>query len=388
MAHEPSHTQCCALKKKSNIRCSYARIPGGDLCGVHKRSINIRRYNDVAEVSPPTPPPTPIKMLDLIQVPRMRFHTTRIKDIQYTLHQYGQTTCTGPKTELWHALLELYGSVFPYLGHVPLIVRMQNAFRTRLMKRVDLLQGPSRNTLSTCVNKEEVLSLENIDTIPAIHLFTYRESDGFLYAFDIRTIRILLEKKANNPYTRKPFPEEVLVRSHELIRLLEIMKVNTHQDTELDKSCITPHIKMRLRTTKAFQDMDELDQYTNIDWFLDLSSPQLVQFYKEAEDIWNYRLNLTDEVKKAIVPPNGKVFHMSPKFILTIKDRLRLQNICLDFIETLIHSAESRSDRVNGCIYVLLGLVIVNPRAAEALPAYYTMVTGDVAGANYMDVAV
>ena len=79
---------------------------------------------------------------------------------------------------------------------------------------------------------------------------------------------------------------------------------------------------------------------------------------------------------------------MSPKFILTIKDRLRLQNICLDFIETLIHSAESRSDRVNGCIYVLLGLVIVNPRAAEALPAYYTMVTGDVAGANYMEVAV
>jgi hypothetical protein len=135
--------------------------------------------------------------------------------------------------------------------------------------------------------------------------------------------------------------------------------------------------------------MDKLDQYTNPAWFLDLSNISLINFYKEAEDIWNYRLNLTKEIKNKIVPPNGKVFLVEPKNVAkyyTTRDKLR--NLCLDVIEKLIFSAQDRSDRVNGCIYVLLALVIVNPQAAESMPAYYTMVTGDVTNANYMEIPI
>ena len=45
--------------------------------------------------------------------------------------------------------------------------------------------------------------------------------------------------------------------------------------------------------------MDSLDQYTNPSWFFDLSKIQLRNFYLEVEDIWNYRLGLTDEFKRS-----------------------------------------------------------------------------------------
>ena len=135
--------------------------------------------------------------------------------------------------------------------------------------------------------------------------------------------------------------------------------------------------------------MDNLDQYTNPSWFLDLNHSSLIKFYKELEDIWNYRLNLDKETKKRIVPPNGMVFTVEPKHVAKDYTNIdKLQNLCLTIIEKLIYSAEDRSDRVNGCIYVLLAFVIVNKQAAESMPSYYTMVTGNIVNANYMEIPI
>ena len=135
--------------------------------------------------------------------------------------------------------------------------------------------------------------------------------------------------------------------------------------------------------------MDQLDQYTNPAWFLDLNMNSLYKFYKEAEDIWNYRLNLSKEIKNKIVPPDGHVFKVIPKNVLKEYPTLsKLRNLCLDVMEKLIYSASDRSDRVNGCIYILLALVIVNKDAALAMPSYYTMVTGDIINANYIDIPI
>ena len=80
------------------------------------------------------------------------------------------------------------------------------------------------------------------------------------------------------------------------------------------------------------------------------------------------------------------VMVLCPKRGKPAKDSLR--TLCLDVIERLIYSANDRSDRVNGCIYVLLALVIVNAEAALAMPSYYTMVTGDISNANYLDIPI
>jgi hypothetical protein len=170
-----------------------------------------------------------------------------------------------------------------------------------------------------------------------------------------------------------------------MLRLLSLIGKDV-SDEPVD--VIDAGLQLKRRVVKVFHDMDQLDQYTNPEWFLNLSVLRLIKFYKEAEDVWNYRLNLTNEVKRSIVPPDGIAFKHSLKSVLIMKDKLQLQRVCLDFMEMLIHSTSNRGDRVNGCIYILLGLVQVSREAANALPQYYSMVTGDDSLATGTDILV
>ena len=124
--------------------------------------------------------------------------------------------------------------------------------------------------------------------------------------------------------------------------------------------------------------MDELDQYTNPNWFLDLNLEKLKIFYKELEDIWNYRLNLTHNMKREIIPPDGILFLFTPKYVSKLKDILLVKKICLEVMKKLITKSNNRSNRVNGCMYILLALVIVNKEAAVSLPEYYNMIVEPV----------
>ena len=54
------------------------------------------------------------------------------------------------------------------------------------------------------------------------------------------------------------------------------------------------------KVIQIFQKIDELNYNTNIDWFNKLSMYQLKILYRELEDIWNYRAQLTDDTKKNI----------------------------------------------------------------------------------------
>lgn len=379
-----SNNICCAVTKTTGKRCGFSALPNQDLCGRHTRAKSIQRYDD-----PPKPNKATLSTasrIELHTIPRLRLSTTKIKDIQCTLQYYGITTI-GLKKDLWQLLHNLYSSMRPYITHIPTISRMQKRIRGRILAQIESLRGQGRDDLDKCVNPVDVLTLDSIHSIPKDRLVTYSDADKFIYAFDIGTLSVLLERGDDNPYTRTAFPKEVVSRASELIRLLKVVRVNIAIDDD-EEITQTPEIVIKRRTVKLFQEMDTLDQYTDPAWFLDLTTSQLTKLYKETEDIWNYRLNLTNEVKTKIVPPDGKVFHIPIKQVYAIKDRKRLQTTCLDVMETLIRSAPFRADRVNGCIYVLLGLVIVNRNAAEALPAYYTMVTGDPVGANYLDVAV
>ena len=111
-------------------------------------------------------------------------------------------------------------------------------------------------------------------------------------------------------------------------------------------------------------------------WFLELSTNCLKRLYKELEDIWNYRLELTETTKSKIVPPDGKVFELSVKSVYNINNKIKLQHICLTVVEKLITSSPVREDCISGCIYALLGFVIVNKHAAESLPSYHSIVSG------------
>ena len=67
---------------------------------------------------------------------------------------------------------------------------------------------------------------------------------------------------------------------------------------------------LKQKTIDIFSDMEQFGYGCNIDWFLKLNNRKLKNLYRNLEDIWNYRLNLSYETKARICPPNGVAFNI------------------------------------------------------------------------------
>lgn len=388
---------CCAVLKSKGTRCT-ARVKSGGLCGRHLKCKNVVMINDLTncvtnsclinnkEITKKNPNKKN-NIISIYQRSRLRYNTVTLKELYKTL-KFHNLPLDGKKRDLFERLLSYFDSLKPYINQLDKIGRIQIWFRKCLDLKIDYLKEDFTFPIEKFVNDTDFFSLEKLSELEHTRLISYQDNKGFVYGFDILSFRQLIEMSNENPYTGKEIDEQVIKKAKKYLNLLMIKGFKMSSDSDDEKE-LNPKYAVKRRVVKYFQEMDKLDQYTNPAWFLDLSTVSLIKFYKEAEDIWNYRLNLTKETKIKIVPPNGKVFLVEPKNVAkdyTTKDSLR--NLCLDVIEKLIYSAQDRSDRVNGCIYILLALVIVNPQAAEAMPAYYTMVTGDVTNANFMDIPV
>ena len=114
--------------------------------------------------------------------------------------------------------------------------------------------------------------------------------------------------------------------------------------------------------------MDNLGNYTDISWFLELNTYKLKIFYKELEDLWNYRLSLSIEQKKQIIYPNGILFNIPLSTIFSIMSKTHLRSICLNIMDKLISKGINDDNKKQGCYYILMALTIVNPKTANALP--------------------
>ena len=100
------------------------------------------------------------------------------------------------------------------------------------------------------------------------------------------------------------------------------------------------------------------------------------RFIREIYDIWTYRANLSDTVKREISPPYGNPFMlnlMNPQMLNSFPiDSLKL--FILDIMEQLVKEGINRDSRYLGANYILCALTLVSPEAAEALPWLYQSV--------------
>ena len=85
------------------------------------------------------------------------------------------------------------------------------------------------------------------------------------------------------------------------------------------------------------------------------------------EDIWNFRAQLTPDIKKKIVPDNN-IFKLSVNMVYHVFDKKKLRYIILNEIDKLVSSGETEADRNLGALWVLTALTIVSPDCASTLP--------------------
>ena len=138
----------------------------------------------------------------------------------------------------------------------------------------------------------------------------------------------------------------------------------------MESKWITKHFK----TINIFQKIDELGNYSNPDWFNNLSHFKLVVYVRELYDIWVYRAQLSVETKLQIVPGNLNPFRHIDLSTIQLNSSYTVKSSILNIIEVLISSGVDESSKSLGAYYCLAALTLVNNEAAEAMPWLYQSV--------------
>ena len=265
---------------------------------------------------------------------------------------------------------ELINRIYIFLYFSSYIIKIQKHFRRTLVKKYKNLHGPASINRKLCTNTNDFITLDPIEEINFHQFFSYKDNDSFIYGFDINSLyNLFLKSGAKNPYNRNSLPTYVLQNITDLISLSKLLKININLNFEDDTKKVSDEKALDLRALSVFQNIDLLGNYSNANWFLSLNRNQLIQFLHQLTDIWNYRAQLQNEIKRNICPPFGNPFrNLNYGYLSTEGNLLNVKKVILEVIENLVNNGIDRDSKLLGCYYVLGSLTLVNTDAATCLP--------------------
>jgi hypothetical protein len=191
-----------------------------------------------------------------------------------------------------------------------------------------------------------------------------------IYFFDIRSFYKLLNssKLPLNPYTREPISENIIDIADKRINYMNTHGIPTK--FKEPKIQMTEEQLFSSRVLDICQKIDVLNVTaagTNPEWLITLNATKLKKFYRNLEDIWNYRADLSLEQKKQIVPAND-IFNIAANKIFLTDNLKKVRDIVLNDLDKLVSSGISDQHKSTGCYYILIALSEISPGCAESLP--------------------
>tara|TARA_Y100000590_G_scaffold307485_1_gene347159 strand:+ start:539 stop:1855 length:1317 start_codon:yes stop_codon:yes gene_type:complete len=291
------------------------------------------------------------------------------KDLINTL-RYFNISYEGKKKTLFIKLKKYYEMIHYYKKHIDKIVIIQKTIRKQMIKIRNQYKGLGFYVRNVCNNQTDFFTLENIIDIHDDYFFSYKDSDGFIYGFDIRSFYKLVNTSGVNPYNRNEIPSKTIKRMRQRILQMKRQMISLEENGDEEELQLTEKQKLNIEVMNVFQKIDDLNTAaggTDIQWFTELSIVLLKIFYKELEDIWNYRAQLSNEAKKRIIP-NGNIFRLSVYSMYNIYDIYKVRYIILKEMDKLVSLGVTEADRNLGALWILTALTIVSPECASALP--------------------
>ena len=292
-----------------------------------------------------------------------------LSDIKKTIKHNKLQSLIQPKpkkNDYEVVLFNYFENLNKYTPHLDKIVLIQNTFKDYLKNKNIKTQGIGLYNKDKCSNQEDFYTLDNINDIEDKYFFSY-EIEGHIYFFDIRSFNQLVKNDSKNPYTREEIPQYAI---DSFLNRKKQLKENKIIIKDFEKSKLSKEQEFNAYVLKILQKIDLLNVTaggTHTRWFTDLNLLQLKMLYKILEDIWNYRAELTNNKKKAIVP-NKSMFLVNVNDLYKMINKTKIQLVLLEEIDKLISSAESNEDKITGAYFVLTALVEVSPQCMEALP--------------------
>jgi len=298
---------------------------------------------------------------------------SNILTINYNVNQLKQM-CKKYKLKVSGNKSELMFRIYNFLKYSYFSIKIQKNYRGYLFRLYEKLKGPGYKNRSLCCNKTDFLLFEDIENLPPKQIYTYKDKDGFIYAFDICSLwnLIYINNSTQNPYNRNDLPEDTIYKIKKIVHIGNIYKykINIQVDNS-DIDNLSKKKQIELKTLEIFQKIENFGHITNTSWFIDLNKIKLFSFMRELIDIWDYRAQITIDTKKNIFPPNGNPFHNINFLRLREKKIEYIQEKFLRLINRLITYGINEEYCKLGALYILGALTMVNSNAANALPGLY-----------------
>ena len=308
-----------------------------------------------------------------------------------TIHNYNDITkynynATQLKSFAKNYKLKLAGNksqltnrIFAFLHLSSFTIKIQKIFRGILQRKYNLLHGPAYKNRSLCTNNCDFITLEPLNEINFHQFISYKDVDNFVYGFDIGSLYNLIfktKKEIKNPYNRSNLPDYLFKNIKTLIKLGIILK--TPINLEIEDVCIfmSAEKTIEMRCLSVFQQIDSLGNYSDPQWFLSLDRNNLIKFVRELADIWNYRAQLSTEVKRKICPPNGDPFRqINFQALHTEVNLVATKKSVLEVLEKMVNTGVDSDSKSLGAYYILGALTLVNDIAAISLPWLFQSVS-------------
>jgi hypothetical protein len=265
---------------------------------------------------------------------------------------------------------ELVNRIYAYLKLSYIIIKIQKVFRGSLQRKYELLHGPAFKNRSLCTNDSDFLTGDSFKSMEFSQFFSYMDEDGFIYGFDVISLYNLIMKSGRsikNPYNRHDISKTVIQNMRNMIRLSRILKI--HIDIEIKEDPISAEKSIELRILELFQNIDVLGNYSDPAWFLSLNRVKIVKFLRELSDIWLYRAQLTNEVKRKICPPVGDPFRgLNFNYVNSEENIDNVRKTVVSILEKFVNNGVDNDSKSLGAYYVLGALTLVSETAATSLP--------------------
>jgi len=269
---------------------------------------------------------------------------------------------------------ELVARVYNYLKYSNYAILVQKHWRGKLRRNYNNLQGAAALNRK-CTNTTDFLSLSDVKKIPYAQFFSFKDN-GQMFGFNAKSLHNLILKNElpTNPYTRETISKSTLEKFNKFLKYSKILREPTNVILTDDTTHLSLEKRTGLKVQSLFYKIDSFGHITNPEWFMELSKPLLIKLIRELADIWEYRAQLSDTVKKAICPPHGNPFAGININHLTTQNFQLVRTNILNIFEGLISKSPNRENQSLGAYYILSAITLVSEPAALALPWLYESV--------------
>ena len=250
----------------------------------------------------------------------------------------------------------------------------RNAVLSKINMRGPALKAKDR---AKCVNDTDFYTLEPITEIEDSDFFSYKDKQGFIYGFNLKSLAMMKEAQGSliNPYNRDAFGETTLRNINALI-----VKPKTKSLDEMEFETFNRLRELRNETAaarieKLFYEIDRLGNYTSSVWFSRLNREQYIYLFKRVRELWNYRGQMENDIK-ILICPYFEPFQFRLNRYLSYMNNARERNltdeecqkVCIIAFENLIYTGREDTYKNIMVMHILSALTLVSREARTAMP--------------------